>query len=150
MPDKILLFGDFFSEWRQVKSLAITSAYLENYNNFVFNHFYLRKPYQICSGSSDSKGKLLTHNTSSHIDFLNCPPTFWNFNLIHALSWAYNYYNGYMPIITLLIKTYPEGLKLIELKLKNFVSSYLRKNRLAATQKKNRQKTTFRRKYQSW
>ena len=43
-----------------------------------------------------------------------------NFNLIHVLPWARNYYNRYMPIITLLIKTYPEGLKSIGFKLKNF------------------------------
>jgi hypothetical protein len=42
-----------------------------------------------------------------------------------------------MPITALLIKTYPEGLKPINFKLKNFVTKHLRKNRLAATQKKS-------------
>ena len=44
------------------------------------------------------------------------------FKLIHALPWAYNYYNRYMPKTALLIKTYPGDLKLIEFKLRNFLS----------------------------
>ena len=59
-----------------------------------------------------------------------------NFNLIHTLSWACNYYNGYMNITALLIITYPEGLKSVEFKLRNFLSQHLRKIRLAAIQKK--------------
>ena len=38
-----------------------------------------------------------------------------------VLPQAY-YYNGYMLITALVIKTSPEGLKSIEFKLKNFVS----------------------------
>ena len=55
---------------------------------------------------------------------------------MHALPRACNYYNGNKPITALLTITYPEGLKLIEFKLKNFITEHLRKNRLAATQKK--------------
>ena len=45
-------FLRFFSEWWQVENVAITSTYLENYNDLVFKHVYPRKPYQICSSGS--------------------------------------------------------------------------------------------------
>ena len=72
-PEKSI-FCDFF--W-----VAASRKYSDNfnlslnYNDLVFEHVHPWKPYQICS--SGSKGELLTHNISSHIEFLNCWPTFW-------------------------------------------------------------------------
>ena len=92
-----VVFLRFFSEWRQVENLAITSTYLWNYNGLVFKHIYLRKPYQICS----SDPKLLTHSISSYIEFLNCPPTFWVWpplkKKVKFLAICTSYFQGMSP-----------------------------------------------------
>ena len=70
-----------------------------------------------------------------------------------ALQWTCDYYYGYVPIIALLtyiIKTYPEGLKSIEIKLKKTSSLVSKKKSTCRHSEKNRRKTTFRGKYQNF
>ena len=135
LPFKILLLSPksqilaIFSEWRQVKNLPITSIYYLTYNNLVFHHVYPRKPNQICS--SGLKGRLLTHNTPSYIEFLNCPPTFWVRPPLKKI-WKFQFNSCSSMGMYLLRRIYAYNritnknlswrFELIKFKLKNFVS----------------------------